>query len=140
MKKGTILLVSFIFLVYLNSLKAQKFYISLGSGFKDDTVSLNINNKLIFQDLVITSDPILGYSSDAMIIYKNDSVRCLNNNKVINIIPFSYDKKLKIILVINKRPYALYAYLKKGKYIVISKHLYYYNVYLNQFKKPIKLE
>ena len=54
--------------------------------------------------------------------------------------PFTYDDKLKVNIKINDRQYDLRADLKKGKYIVISKHWYYYNVYLNQYKKPVTFE
>ena len=140
MIKKFIFLVIFIILLCLNFIKAQNFYISLGSGFKDDTISLSINNRFIIHDKIVNSNPILGYSPDALIIYKNDSIKYLNDNKVVNTTPFSYNKKLRIILSINGMPYALYAYPKKGKYIVISKHLHYYNVYINQYKKSTNLE
>jgi hypothetical protein len=140
MKKVIIIVISFVLSGYVSCLKAQEFYILLGSGFKNDTITLTINNSTIIQNIIVRSDSIIGYSKDAEIVFKNQKITYLKNNKDVHTEAFEYNSDLKIIILINKMPYVFYADLKKGKYLVLNKHFYYYNVYLNQYKKPIAFE
>lgn len=117
----------------------KNFYIIFGSGFKNDTLLITINNNVIIDKAVLQSDSILG-GTNASIQFLNDSLMFRKNSKILNKIPFKYENKLIIIFTINSHPYHLLADLKRGKYILISKHRYYYNVYLSQYKKPIVFE
>ena len=116
------------------------FYIIFGSGFRNDTVSLTINDTRIFEKIVLQSDTITGVSNNVSVSLEEGNLMFLKDSKVSKKDPFKHDGKLQIVIIINDRPYVLMAELKKGKYIVISKHWYYYNVYLNQYKKPVSFE
>lgn len=121
--------------------KPTEFYIIFGSGFRSDTISLFINDVKITNQIVLNSDPITGIGEGASIQFKNDCLMIFDQKlNLIESKPFQKTNRLKIILHINDLPYELVADFKKGKYIVISKHWYYYNVYLNQYKKPVVFE
>lgn len=118
-----------------------EFYIIFGSGFRSDTMSLFINDVKIASQIVLNSNPITGIGEGASIQFKNDSIMILDQKlNLIEIKPFQKTNRIRIIIHINDLPYELVADLKKGKYIVISKHWYFYNVYLNQYKNPIVFE
>jgi hypothetical protein len=138
---GIILLSCFLFSFEMEKNSNKSFYIIFGSGFHQDTVSLVINEVKIAEDVVLLSDSITGIGRGASIQLKNDSLQLLDQE--LNLIvrrPFKFSKELRIIVTINDRSYELFADLRRGKYIVISKHWYYYNVYINQYKKPISFE
>lgn len=133
---GTIL-----FSFQLERRKSRDFYILFGSGFKNDTVSLEINGNRIMSKTILDSDTISGLGNQASIHSRNDTLLLLDSRlNVVNKIPFQYGNKLRFVLTINDRPYDLLADLKKGRFIIISKHKYYYNVYLNQYRKPVSFE
>ena len=140
MKKIGFLLIVFIFKSCMTDLNAQDFYIMFGSGFSNDTVSLNIDRYTIFSNIVFTSDSVLGLSNDAELIFKDKHISVFKNGIVLSTMTFEYNRNLEIVISINKKPYKFYLDLKKGKYLVINKHQYYYNVNINQYKKPILLE
>lgn len=121
--------------------KPAEFYIIFGSGFKSDTISLFINDVKIASQIVLNSNPITGIGEGASIQFKNDYLMILDQKlNLLESKPFQKTDRVKIIIHINGLPYELVAVFKKGKYIVISKHWYYYNVYLNQYKKPVVFE
>ena len=119
----------------------NEFHLIFGSGFRNDTVSLEINGIRIMEDIILQSDTIIGACSTASVHLENGNLFLLNEElQVVKSLPFQYDRELRVIITINKRPYDLRADLKNGKYMVVSKHWYYYNVYLNQYKKPVSFE
>lgn len=121
--------------------KTTEFYIIFGSGFSNDTVSVSINDVKIANQIVLNSDSITGIGEGASIQFKNDSLMILDQKlNLIESKPFQKTNRIKIIIQINDLPYELVADFKKGKYIVITKHWYYFNVYLNQYKKPVAFE
>ncbi|MFI5156031.1 MAG: hypothetical protein ACHQEM_07580 [Chitinophagales bacterium] len=50
-----------------------------------------------------------------------------------------FEDKVIIEPIINNLPYSFTMYFKNGKYLMINKHLRYYNVYFNQYKKKPEL-
>ncbi|HMP31686.1 MAG TPA: hypothetical protein PKD85_18940 [Saprospiraceae bacterium] len=121
--------------------KPAEFYIIFGSGFKSDTISLFINDVKIASQIVLNSNPITGIGEGASIQFKNNHLMIFDQKlNLLESKPFQKTNRIKIIIHINDLPYELVAVFKKGKYIVISKHWYYYSVYLNQYKKPVVFE
>lgn len=137
----TLLLTVVLFSFQTKKDKSSDFYIIFGSGFRNDTVSLVMNEVPLITNVILKSDTIGDVSRDVSIHFKSDTLFVLDNTlKIVKRLPLRHNNTLRFILTINKMPYDLMADLKKGKYIVISKHWYYYNVYLNQFKKTVILE
>ncbi|WP_162428216.1 hypothetical protein [Pontibacter pudoricolor] len=119
----------------------DSFYIIFGSGFRHDTVSVAVNGIPIVDKAILLSDTISDISRDASIHSKEGKIVHLDKDlKEVKSIPFPHKRRLEIIITINGKPYHLLADLKRGRYITISKHWYYHNIYLNQYKKPITLE
>lgn len=119
----------------------NSFYIIFGSGFRNDTVSVAVNGLPIVDKAILQSDTISDISRDASIQFKEGKLVHLDKDlQVIKSISFPYKRRLEINITINGDPYHLMVDLKRGKYISISKHWYYHNIYLNQYKKPITLE
>ena len=143
MKKVNIIL---ILIIVTNSLFAfaennrDDLYIVFGSGYINDTISLSINDISVMEKIVLKSDSIGDVCYNGGVIMRDGVLNTISQDLNEKEILFQYSDKLKIIMTVNGRPYELVANLKKGKYIVISKHWYYYNVYLNQFKRPVSSE
>jgi len=118
----------------------KDFFIIFGAGFRNDTVSLELNDNRIMEKIILRSDTVTDISRAASIHLENGNLVLLDEGmKIVKSMPFKYDEKLKVIIKINERPYDK-SRSKKGKYIVISKHWYYYNIYLKQYKKPVSFE
>ncbi|MGB3154477.1 MAG: hypothetical protein WBB06_07750, partial [Chitinophagaceae bacterium] len=88
-----------------------------------------VNSKKEYNDL---TDVYVKIGTDTIFYYRGDSAVSKK------IMPLG-DKPLKILLYINNHPYSYTMHLKTGRFLFISKHQYYYNVYFNQFKKPVTL-
>lgn len=115
-------------------------YIYLASGYTNDTVSLKVDTVQVLKDAVVNSkegynditDVYVKIANDSIIYYRGDSTVSKKSMRL-------GDKSLRILLTINNHPYSYTMHLKTGRYLFISKHQYYYNVYFNQFKKPVTL-
>ncbi len=135
----SILFCGFIIPKYCNNEKGTA-YIYLTSGYTNDTVSLMVDTVQVLKDAVVNSkkeyndltDIYVKIANDSIFYYRGDSTVSKKN------MPLG-DKSLKILLTINNHPYSYTMHLKTGRYLFISKHQYYYNVYFNQFKKPVTL-
>lgn len=122
------------------------FNIVFGSGFKNNSVDLSINDVKIISNITMSSDTVTGTVWNSYIIYENDSLRLLGqsnksnkSNKIERQILMPSNRLLNFIIQIDGKPYYLQADLKKGNNIFIDKHLFYYNVNLRQFKKKAKI-
>jgi len=142
MKKLRALLIVFVLFTNcavnrVTSNKSEAF-IRLASGFKNDTVSLNLNGTSIFKNEILNSkeNGITGnyvrIIDDTIVYYNKDSILKLNLQE-------SNNDNVRIEVIIDNRPYSYVMYFNRGKYLFISKHSYYYNIYFNQFKKKPEL-
>jgi len=142
MKKLQALLIVFVLFTNcavnrVTSNKSEAF-IRLASGFKNDTVSLNLNGTSIFKNEILNSkeNGITGnyvrIIDDTIVYYNKDSILKLNLQE-------SNNDNVRIEVIIDNRPYSYVMYFNRGKYLFISKHSYYYNIYFNQFKKKPEL-
>ncbi|MFY7912921.1 MAG: hypothetical protein ACOVO2_25355 [Emticicia sp.] len=122
--------------------KNTNFNLLFGSGFKNDNVSLEINDTLIVENQIMITDSIIGIVNSNNISYQQGILNVSDKKgNVLKKIPMIIDaKKIKFTIIINKNPYLFYSNLNKGTNMVFNKDKYYYNVYLNQNKKIIKLE
>lgn len=114
--------------------------IYLASGYTNDTVSLVIDMFQVLKDEVVSSNKEHNDITDVYIKLANDSIFYYKSGSIIskNFMKGD-DKSVKILLTINNYPYSYTMHLKQGKYLLISKHSYFYNVYFNQFKKTVSL-
>lgn len=136
--------ISFILLSFIipNPLgnKKELGYIYLGSGFDNDTVSLTINTLQVLTGEIVMSNKEHNDMTNIYVEMTNDSIFLFKGGTVVLRKPMRLnDKSVKIILTINNHPYSYTMHLNDGKYLFISKHTYYYNVYFDQFKKPVLL-
>ena len=122
--------------------KNTNFNLLFGSGFKNDNVSLEINDTLIVENQIMITDSIIGIVNSNNISYQQGILNISDKKgNILKKIPMIIDaKKLKFTIIINKNPYLFYPNLNKGTNMIFNKDKYYYNVYLNQNKKIIKLE
>lgn len=122
------------------TVKKTETYIYLASGYTNDTVSLVINTSQVLKDEIVSSNKEHNDITDVYIKLANDSVFCYKKGSIVsNLFMKGDDKYVKIMLTINNHPYSYTMHLKQGRYLFISKHSYFYNVYFNQFKKPVSL-
>ena len=116
------------------------FNIGFGSGFKQNSVNLSINDRIIFKDRILNSDTVTGIAGNTFLVFEKDSLKLLNESlKTEKMVGIKPERFLNIIVEIDKKPYYLQADLIKGNNIFIDKHLFYYNVNLRQFKKKVKI-
>ncbi|MCC7402181.1 MAG: hypothetical protein IT214_11925 [Chitinophagaceae bacterium] len=122
------------------AVKKAETYIYLASGFTNDTVSLVIDTSQVLKDEIVSSNKEHNDITDVYIKLANDSIFCYKSGSIVSKnFMRGNDKSVKILLTINNRPYSYTMQLKQGRYLFISKHSYFYNVYFNQFKKPVSL-
>ena len=122
------------------TVKKTETYIYLASGYTNDTVSLVINTSQVLKDEIVSSNKEHNDITDVYIKLANDSVFCYKKGSIVSkFFMKGDDKYVKIMLTINNHPYSYTMHLKQGRYLFISKHSYFYNVYFNQFKKPVSL-
>lgn len=116
-------------------------FIRFGSGYKSDTISLKVNNfQVLKSEILNTKNDNSGNTTSYLRIH-NDSVYYFSNGslKFRLFLKETYDDKIILEPIINNRPYSFTMYFKNGKYLIIDKHQYYYNVYFNQYKKMQEL-
>jgi hypothetical protein len=103
------------------TLKELKLSISFNDYFINDTISLYVNDCLIFKNKVVSSDQILGYTGITIDISRNGSyttrgkiieLHCKTNISDLNNLRIHFNG-LKKIYVID---------LRKGKFIGFDKH------------------
>ncbi len=115
-------------------------YIYLGSGYKNDTVSLVVDESQVLKDEVVSSKKERNDLTGIYLKITKDSIFWYKGNLTISEKFMKRDGiSVKVLLTINAHPYSYTMHLNQGRYLFISKHLYYYNVYFNQFKKQISL-
>lgn len=115
-------------------------YIYLASGYTNDTVSLVIDTSQVLKDEIVSSNKEHNDITDVYIKLANDSAFCYKRGSIVSKNFVKGDgKSVKILLTINNHPYSYTMHLEQGRYLFISKHSYFYNVYFNQFKKPVAL-
>jgi hypothetical protein len=130
----------FSFITPISKSEKADIYIYLASGYNFDTVSLSINNTDILNNEVVSSNKGHNDISDIYIKLKADSVFVYKGPLLVSRNFMAVNSKiLRLLLCINNRPYSYSFNLKKGRFLFISKHSYFYNVYFNQFKKPVSL-
>ena len=130
----------FSFITPISKSEKADIYIYLASGYNFDTVSLSINNTDILNNEVVSSNKGHNDISDIYIKLKADSVFVYKGPLLVSRNFMAVNSKiLRLLLYINNRPYSYSFNLKKGRFLFISKHSYFYNVYFNQFKKPVSL-
>lgn len=121
------------------TVKKTETYIYLASGYTNDTVSLMLGTSTVLKDEIVSSNKINDVT-DFYFRVKNDSVYCYRNGSIVSQHIMKWDgNSLTVLLTINNLPYSYTMHQKKGRYLFISKHLRFYNVYFNQFKKPVSL-
>ena len=123
----------------INTMNDKQTFIRFASGFNSDTVSVKLNNTVLLSGEVLTSNrqqnditsSLLKIKKDSIFYYKEGK---LNMAKKLDTI---YNDKVIVEFITDNRPYSFTMYFRNGRYLFISKHSYYYNVYFNQFiKKP----
>jgi len=107
--------------------------------FKEDTVSLNMEDCNVFSNLVLTSDEILGMteisvqviketSRTILIKYQESEERC----------PFKSDKSLQVSVILNGKKNVFDIDPTKGKYIGFGKKID--EIYMLQSEHPFEYE
>ena len=135
----TVLMLSFIIPESMDN-KSAATYIYLGSGFTNDTVSLGIETFQVLTSEVVSSNQDHNDLTDIYIKMTNDSIFCYKSSTLLLKQTMKGDgKSIKILITINNHPYSYTMHLKQGRYVFISKHASLYNVYFNQFKRPVSL-
>lgn len=116
-------------------------YIRFGSGYHADTISLKLNTTHVLKNEIITTlEDNSGITGSYLSIYKYSILYFKDGKlKFTVLLESHYDDKIVIEQSINNRPYSYTMYFKKGKYLFISKHWYFYNVYFDQYKKTPEL-
>tara|TARA_R110002124_G_C8544360_1_gene478640 strand:- start:51 stop:431 length:381 start_codon:yes stop_codon:yes gene_type:complete len=122
----------------LKNERGELFSISLGDCFRQDTVSLSINDLLVLDKVVLNSDFSTGLAN--MGVYYDSK-----SNELVKIvkglqqrIPFAASESLKLSVIKNSKEYSFHFQLSKGRNILIegceSK------IKANQFKKQMTFE
>ena len=120
--------------------KKEATYIYLASGYTNDTVSLVVATFQVLKDEVVNTQKEHNDLTDIYVKLTKDSIICYKGSLIVSrSLMKRDDKSLKILLTINNHPYSYLMHLKQGRYLFITKHTYYYNVYFNQFKKLVTL-
>ncbi len=116
-----------------NSITKAEYQITLADGFEQDIVSIVLNADTVISNIEITSEFSTGLSG-VRLEYDNEELVSFIRGKEIRT-SYTFSNILRIQIIINNLPYGFTVDLKDGKYIVISKHKYFFNVYCNQYKK-----
>ncbi|WP_374163613.1 hypothetical protein [Arcticibacter sp. MXS-1] len=125
----------------LHSKGANDFIVLFGSGFKNDTVSLHIDNKQIFKDRILQSDTVSGIVRSVSIVKKNNRLSLLNSkNESMNVMDFNNSKEIIVVIEINHKPHKLAVSLNKGYIIMVNSQSFYNKVNISQNKKVIPLD
>jgi len=120
--------------------KKEATYIYLASGYTNDTVSLMVDTFQVLKDEVVNTQKEHNDLTDVYVKLTKDSIFCYKGSSIVSkSLMKSDDESVKILLTINNHPYSYTMHLKQRRYLFISKHSYYYNVYFNQFKKAVTL-
>ncbi len=116
-------------------------FISFGSGYKSDTVSFYVNNHLVLNKEVLSSEEENNDNTNSYLRIRGDSLSYFEDRKLkfTILVKTIFEDKVIIAPIINNLPYSFTMYFKNGKYLMINKHLHYYNVYFNQYKKKPEL-
>ena len=121
--------------------KLNDVFITFASGYKVDTVSLKVNNFAILQNEILSTKEDNNDITTSYLRVFRDSVYYFADGVLKSSfhLSTSYSNKIIIEPTINNRPYSFTMYFKKGEYLLISKHLHYFNVYFNQYNKKPEL-
>ncbi len=91
--------------------------------FRDDTVSLNIEDCNVFRNLVVTSDEILGITDICVQIIKEVSdtvlIKYQDNEEICH---YKSDKTMQMSVVLNGQKFDFDITPSKGKYIGFGKN------------------
>ena len=133
---------SFLMSSCITSKNKTDFNLLFGSGFRNDRVSLEINDILVFNNKIMNTDSVIGIVLDNGITFSQNKIKLIDKigESPKEILFDSNESKLKFVIEINQKPYLFYPNLKEGQNLILQKDKYYYNMYLNQSKKVIKLE
>jgi hypothetical protein len=125
----------------VHSKNSIDFTMFLGSGFKNDTVSLSIDNKDIFQNNILQSDSVLGVVGSVTITKKNNLVSVLNSkNETVHSLEYVNNNIIVVGLKINHKLHKLYISLNKGNNVMIDNQSFNKGVSIFQSKKKIILD
>lgn len=118
--------------------RAELFSISLGDCFRQDTVSLSINDFLVLDKVVLDSDFSTGLANTG-VYYDSKSNELVKIVKGLHRrIPYAASESLKLSVIKNAREYWFHFQVSNGRNILIegceSK------IVANQFKKRITFE
>jgi hypothetical protein len=122
----------------LKNERGELFSISLGDCFRQDTVSLSINDFLVLDEVVLNSDFSTGLSN--MDVYYDSK-----SNELVKIekglqqkIPFTAKESLRLSVIKNGKEYWFHFQLSKGRNILIEGCESKINA--KQFKKQMTFE
>lgn len=116
----------------------KNFYLTLGSCFDNDTVSVIINDSVVLENTIPKSDFSTGIVLNIGISYENGQlvVRKEDQEKRISLY---VGNNLKISVLRNGKKSVFDLNLNKGKYLVVDA-CEAEGVEINQYKKPVSFE
>ncbi|WP_419026896.1 hypothetical protein [Culturomica massiliensis] len=88
--------------------------------FKDDTISVKINNCLIIENSIITSEPSIGLTKCSIRFINSKDVFIEETNKILPC-PFSLKRNINILVTLNKKEILFNIDLRKGHFIGFDK-------------------
>lgn len=117
--------------------KENKFYISFGDCFNNDTVTIYVNDSLLFQNRVFESGFSTGKVPNTSIMYENGYLSAKHENEQRKV-KAEIDDDVRITIHINSRDSTFALSLKRGRNMVID--ACQAKVKVNQYKNPVTFE
>lgn len=122
MKKGIEIFLVLLLVVSCSSSRATKekdFYIVLGSCFKEETVSLSVNNVIAFDKLSLNSDFSTGTVLNVSVEYHSGQL-VTRIDKDQKMVALQVDNEIRLFINRNGQEHNSNLDLSKGKYILIE--------------------
>lgn len=122
MKKGIEIFLVLLLVVSCSSSRVTKendFYIVLGSCFKEDIVSLSVNNAIAFNKFSLNSDFSTGIVLNISVEYHSGQL-ITRMDKDQKMVALQVDNEIKLSINRNGQEYDSDLDLSKGKYILIE--------------------
>jgi hypothetical protein len=98
----------------------RAFDIQFGGDYKNDTVTLTLNNRKIVHDKIFRNEGWEAYVPNTEIIYECDTLRATIQSETFLITDFVFNKKLNIIYSVGKQKMDTTLSIKRGRFIDIN--------------------
>lgn len=140
MNKYIIITLVFILVSCITNKQSDRvFSLHFACCFRNENVSLFIDEKLIFENLNISSDSVLSLTGITAVYRKDKKLRVYNGNDIFYNKELHLTKFVDVMIVIDSDTLRESVNISKGKNLLVNRYNYNYEPEIQQFKKKIIL-